>query len=133
MRRLRRDPPWLVSTRTRARRGTALAVEGLPGRLGVRAGDVAGEVGLRPHHARDPVDLARVRDLVLVVGDGDQHLLVGLEEVEAGLAAAFQHVLVYLADARCNLLGIPCGLGHGCLLTAKIASSLSWVASVRVH
>src|SRR5215204_6451324 len=81
------------------------------GRVDLR--DAAGELGLRVCEVRDPLDLARVGDLVLVVGDGLERGLVGVEHRSARLAAEVEDLLVDVAQAVGGGVGLVGGLGVG--------------------
>src|SRR3954453_22424435 len=67
--------------------GTQSLLEHAPRRGGVGAGELAGEVGLRVRDRRDPVDVAVLADLLLIVGDRVQRLLVDVEIDVARLLA----------------------------------------------
>src|SRR4051794_9470390 len=79
----------------------------------VDLGDAAGELGLGVGEVRDPPDLARIGDLVLVVGERLERRLVGVEHRSARLAAKVEDLLVDVAQAVGSSVGLVGGLGVG--------------------
>src|SRR5215218_6683875 len=79
----------------------------------VDLGDAAGQLRLGVGEVRDRLDLARVGDLVLVVGERLERGLVGVEHRGARLAAELEDMLVDVAQAVGGSVGLVGGLGVG--------------------